>query len=170
MKPRHKTCKEILADVANLRLVSKSYGSATLQYTAGTALCSWWKASSHRDCLMCWLMWQVVLTSPHKDWHWQCGAGIQGELPIPYQDEPWVISFLSCMPDFLCKDPGVQAGRELQHGTVTPWSEQTLDQEPWDTRVRNANREIEKIGLILAETETFAIMCALRSLERLNKK
>lgn len=122
---------------------------------------------------LCCLMWQVVLTSPHKDWCWQCGAGTQGELlrgnPIPYQEEPWVISFLSHMFSFLCKDLGVQAGRKLQHITEMPRSEQTPDQELWDTRVRNANSEMEKLGLILADAKTFAFGCVLRFLERLNK-
>lgn len=121
----------------------------------------------------CCFMWQAVITSPHKEWCWQGGVGIQGELlrsnPIPYQDEPWVLSFLTCMSGFLCKHPGVQAGRQLLHRTVTSQSEQTLDQELWGTKVRNANSDTEKLGLILADNKTFAIRCAFRFLERLNK-
>jgi len=64
-------------------------------------------------------MWQAAVTSPHKDWCCQFGEDTPGELLrsslIPYQDEPWVIPYASCMSGFLCKDPSVQAGRQMQH-------------------------------------------------------
>lgn len=118
-----------LIGVASLFVASENHGHI---YTAGQLrFPADWRLLTARPCCC---MWQAVVTSPHKAWCWQCGVDIQGELRnhlIPYQDEPWVICFLSCMSGFLCKDPGVQAERQMQHTPANTSTWTSTRPRPW---------------------------------------